>query len=219
VTATTPACSVLIAPTDRLAPLKERTASDSVEVLAFTDTEALKALETIIRRRPQVVAVERLFAASPRGAALINRIKADPKLDHLEIRVVSHDSDYSRVSPRRPTAPAPPALDQRGTRRAQRHRMADAVAAQVDGGLVTLVDLSVVGAQIVSQVKLKPDQRIAMTLPDEVETVNFSATIVWTSFEIPPGGAPRYRAGVNFEDADAGAVDAYCARHRMQAGA
>jgi hypothetical protein len=211
---TTPACSVVIGPPDRLTSIKERTTVDSVEVLAFADTEAIKALETIIKRRPQVVAVERLFAASPRGAALINRIKADPKLDQSEIRVVAHDSDYSRVSPRRPApAPAQP-LDQRGTRRAQRFKMAGEVKAQVDGANVTVVDLSVVGAMILSQAKLKPDQKIAMVLPDDVETVTFNATIVWTSFEIPPGGGPRYRAGVNFEDADAGLVDAFCSRHK-----
>ena len=43
-----------------------------------------------------MVALERLFAATPRGAALINRIKADPALGDTEIRVIAHDSDYSR---------------------------------------------------------------------------------------------------------------------------
>ena len=207
-------CNVVIAPQDRLDPLKERTTVASIEVLAFADTDALRALETIIRRKPEVVSVERLFASSPRGAALINRIKADPKLETSEIRVVAHDSDYSRVSPRRAApAPAQP-LDQRGTRRAQRYRMAGSVLVQVDDSRVTLVDLSTVGAQIVSPAKLKPDQKVTMTLRDDVAAVLFSATIVWTSFEIPPGGGPRYRAGVNFEDADGPAVDAFCSRHR-----
>jgi len=207
-------CNVLIAPHDRLPTLKERTATDSVELLAFVDTEALQALEAIVKRRPQVVSVERLFAASPRGAALINRIKSDPKLNDSEIRVVSHDSDYSRVSPRRP-APAPEQpLDQRGTRRAQRFKVAPTVKVRVDGKGVTLIDLSVVGAQVVSPTALKPDQRIEMALPDEVDVVLFNATVVWTSFEIPPNSGPRYRAGINFEDADASAVDAFCARHK-----
>ena len=79
--------------------------------LAFADTDALQALETITRERPGVVALERLFAATSRGAAFINRIKADPALSSCEIRIVAHDSAYSRVSPRRPgeTAPAAPA--------------------------------------------------------------------------------------------------------------
>src|SRR5439155_1262985 len=68
-------------------------------------------------RRPRLVALGRLLAATPRGAALINRIKADPALAGTEIRVLAHDSDYSRVLPRpgggaaAPSmpAPAPPA--------------------------------------------------------------------------------------------------------------
>ena len=60
------------------------------EVLTFSDNEPLKALEAITARRPNVIALERLFAATSRGAALINRIKADPALAGAEIRVVSH---------------------------------------------------------------------------------------------------------------------------------
>src|SRR5262245_36756572 len=78
--------------------LKERTASDGSELLAFPDSDALRALAVITRRRPAIVALDRAFAASPRGAALINRIKADPSLIESEIRVVSHDSSsYARV--------------------------------------------------------------------------------------------------------------------------
>ena len=208
-------CNVLIAPPDRLPTLKERTATEALEVLAFADTEALQALEAITKRRPQVVSVERLFAASPRGAALINRIKADPKLIQSEIRVVSHDSDYSRVSPRRPAPALAQLLDQRGTRRAQRFKMAGNVQVQLEGKGALLIDLSVVGAQVVSPTALKPDQQVRMALPDEVGIVRVNASVAWAAFEIPPNGGPRYRAGINFEDADAAAVDAFCSRHKV----
>jgi hypothetical protein len=207
-------CTVLIAPIDRLPTLKGPTLDDSTELLTFADTEALRALEAITRRLPKVVAVERLFAASPRGAALINRIKIDPKLADCEIHVVSHDSDYSRISPRRPPPTPERPLDQRGTRRALRSKMAANVNAQLDGNTALLVDLSIVGAQVVSGVPLKPDQRVAMTLLDGTADVRFNASVAWTSFEIPPSGRPRYRAGINFEDADAEGVDAFCARHK-----
>jgi hypothetical protein len=92
-------CVVLIGATELLPALKERTGS-SGETIAFSNLEAVQALETITKRRPGVVALERLFAATPRGAALINRIKADPRLADAEIRVLAHDSDYSRVVPR-----------------------------------------------------------------------------------------------------------------------
>ena len=155
------------------------------EVLIFSDSEPLEAFKAIVSRRPQVVAFERLFAATSRGAALINRIKVDPALARVEVRIVAHDGTYARVSPRR-TPPArwaaagatetavavetiaPPAanLDYRGTRRATRVRMADATATHVDGVLAELIDLSTEGAQILSPTALKPAQLIRMALTD-----------------------------------------------------
>ena len=90
---------MLIGGGEHLPALKERI-NEPGELLAFTDAEALRALEIVLKRRPDVVALERLFAATPRGAALINRIKADPTLVDTEIRIISHDSDHTRVSAR-----------------------------------------------------------------------------------------------------------------------
>lgn len=206
-------CFVLVAPTDLLAALKDRAGAVDGEVLTFADADALRALQTIIQRRPQAVTLERTFAVTPRGAALINRIKADPTLRQSEIRVMAHNSDYLRIVPRA-APPAAPALDQRGTRRAARFKMTPNTQAIVDDKPGTLIDLSTVGAQVVCKVALKPNQRIAMTLNDEVGQVHFNASVAWTAFETLPTGTPRFRAGINFEDADPAAVDAFCARHR-----
>jgi hypothetical protein len=206
-------CFVLVAPTDLLPALKDRAGATDGEVLTFADADALRALQTIIQRRPQAVTLERTFAVTPRGAALINRIKADPTLRQSEIRVMAHNSDYLRIVPRA-APPAAPALDQRGTRRAARFKMTPNTQAIVDDKPGTLIDLSTVGAQVVCKVALKPNQRIAMTLNDEVGQVHFNASVAWTAFETLPTGTPRFRAGINFEDADPAAVDAFCARHR-----
>jgi len=206
-------CFVLVAPTDLLPALKDRAGAADGEVLTFADADALRALQTIIQRRPQAVTLERTFAVTPRGAALINRIKADPTLRQSEIRVMAHNSDYLRIVPRA-APPAAPALDQRGTRRAARFKMTPNTQAIVDDKPGTLIDLSTVGAQVVCKVALKPNQRIAMTLNDEVGQVHFNASVAWTAFETLPTGTPRFRAGINFEDADPAAVDAFCARHR-----
>ena len=203
----------MVAASELLPSLKERAGAINGELLTFSDADALAALQTIVKRRPQVVALERMFAVTPRGAALINRIKADPSLRESQIRVLSHNSGYIRVVPRA-ASPGMPALDQRGTRRAPRFKMADNVAVALDGKSGSLIDLSIVGAQVVSPGGLKPNQRIAMALIDETATVRFNASVAWTSFEMSPSGEPRYRAGINFEDADAAAVDAFCARHR-----
>ena len=200
---------------DLLPGLKERAGALDGEVLTFADNDALRALEAITKRRPAVVALERVFAVTPRGAALINRIKADPALRQSEIRVLAHDSDYQRVVPRTPP-PGAPALDQRGTRRAARFKMAANVMAQVDGKNAILVDLSSVGAQVVSPGALKPNQRVGVALPAESGSVRFDANVVWTAFEIQPKSGPRYRAGLDFVDPGANVelIAAYCERHK-----
>jgi len=205
---------VIVAASALLADLKARAGDGAGELLTFTDAEALTALHTIVKRRPQVIALERMFAVTPRGAALINRIKADPSLRQAEIRVMSHNSDYTRVVPRA-APPGTPALDQRGTRRAPRFKMSEGTVIALDGKSGTVIDLSVVGAQVVSPTNLKPNQRIGVALMDGKTQVRFSASVAWTSFEMSPSGAPRYRAGINFEDADPAAVDVFCTRHKI----
>jgi hypothetical protein len=223
---------VLIATADLLPTLKAKTSNGSSELLAFSDADALRALEAITTRKPALIALERMFASTPRGAALINRIKADPSLRQSEILVVSPDMDFSRFSPRSPgsapagssgsgatlaaVAPAPaaaPPLDQRGTRRAPRYRIAGQVDVLVDGSAAALVDISTVGAQVISNAVLKPNQRVRMGLNDDRGDVRFRAAVAWASFEISPKG-PRYRAGIEFLDANPTNVDAFIARHR-----
>jgi hypothetical protein len=205
---------VLIASAEHLPSLKQR--AEFSDAQAFSEADALKALELISTERPAVVALERLFAATSRGAALINRIKADPSLADSEIRIVAHDSNYSRVSPRRPgdptvavEEPSEPSrnLDWKGTRRAPRFKMTEGIEVLIDGNPATLMDLSTIGAMVVSPTTLKPNQRIRMSLPQEPRAIRFSAGVAWAAFEMPKGKpAPHYRAGIEFFDADADAV-------------
>ena len=228
-------CTVLIAARELLEVLKARMTetADATEILAFTDGDALRALEAITARKPAIIALERIFAATPRGAALINRIKADPSLVDLEIRVVSRDADDRRIAARR--SPPPPAhsgggtaiataaaevaapvrpLDHYGTRRAPRFKVAGEVEVVIDGNAATLVDLSTVGAQVLTTSILKPNQRIRMALPEESGAIRFNAAVAWAKFEIPAQSGPRYRAGIEFLDANTTAVETYCERHK-----
>ena len=100
---------VLIAAPDLMPKLKARAADANAELLTFSDTDALRALEAILKRRPDVVALERLFSATPRGTALINRIKADPTLTQAEIRIISQDGVQAVLASEPAAAPAKPA--------------------------------------------------------------------------------------------------------------
>src|SRR5215218_10267835 len=155
-----PAPAAVIAASNLMPSLRERLADDG-ELVVFPDTEPIQALRAILEHRPSLIVLERLFAATPRGAALINRIKNDPQLGHAEVRVMAHAGDYTRVVAKpsgapppsppapqtgggsavateaRPAAaaaaagPAPRPLDWQGTRRAPRHRIRDGVDIQL----------------------------------------------------------------------------------------
>jgi hypothetical protein len=231
--------AVVIGASDLLSALVERAGLEPDEALTFSDTEPLQALEAITDHRPRLVVLERLFAATSRGAALINRLKSDPALSTLEIRVLSHSGDYSRVIARPAAVPVtvaaartavgssalqPPEsvpqqhLDWRGTRRAPRYRVRAGVELQLDGNPVTVVDVSILGAQVLSPSIIRPDQRVRVTVPRDDGAVRFRAMIAWARFELPrragdPG--PHYRAGVEFVDADAAALEKFCAENQV----
>lgn len=223
--------AVLIAAADLLPAMKSRLAGEARELLGFSDVEALRALEVITTKRPAVVVLERRFALTPRGSALVNRIKADPSLVDTQIRVDQHealptDAPAASAAPAGPgrqaaapagkPAPKPASaqeLDYRGTRRAPRHRIGGTCEILVDGNRGTLIDLSVLGAQLVTPTVLKPNQRVRVTLADDNATIRGTATVVWASFEMPKGSSPRYRAGLDFIEPDGAALNAYIHRH------
>ena len=190
--------TVLIAAADRLAALQQQTELSDAD--AFAETDALKALDAITRQRPSVVVIAQPFASSARGSALINRIKADPSLSTCEIRILEPDG---AVSPAAVDVAAPvAAIDQRGTRRAPRFVVTKYVDVLIDGNPATLVNISVIGAQVTSVLSLRPNQRVRLAIVEAAHPVRFNGVVAWASFEMPKEGpGPRYRAGISFYDA------------------
>jgi PilZ domain len=148
-------------------------------------------------------------------------LKDDPALAGCEVRVVAHDASH-RQGPVRSAAAtaalagAPPPSDSQGTRRAPRMRI-EPVEVLVDGNPAQLIDLSVLGAQVVSSSVLKPNQRVRFTLSDAgLGTVRCQGTVAWASFEMPTGQPARYRAGVEFSNANADAISAFVERHQAR---
>jgi hypothetical protein len=231
---------VVIAATNLMPGLRDRLTEEG-DLLAFADTEPIQALQAILTHKPRLVVLERLFAATPRGAALINRIKTDQQLAHAEVRVMSHTGDYTRVvkqatveapaaagatlgreltsaaaAPAPAIEDAPRQLDWHGTRRAPRYRIRKGVEIQLDGNGAQIVDLSVIGAQVLSPTILRPNQRVRISVPTDDFVMRFRGAIAWAKFELPkPAEPPRYRAGIEFVDADAAAMEDYCNRHKQ----
>ena len=158
---------------------------------------------------------------------------------------MSHSGDYSRVMVKGNPAAAPPApasapaaadapavehaaapaavgteparpLDWHGTRRAPRHRIRSGVEIQLDGNPAQVVDLSQVGAQVLSGTILRPNQRVRVSVPNDDFVMRFRGAVAWAKFELPdPTAAPRYRAGLEFNDADASALESFCQKNKI----
>ena len=165
---------VVIGPADALPSFRDRLDSGA-EVHTFTDAETLEALDHIIRSKPRIVALDHEFSATSRGTALINRIKDDPSLANCEVRVIAHDSALNRVAKRRGPARQARggggrAASRRSISAARDARRACAIArGHRDDGRrqhASLVDLSIVGAQVLSPKMLKPNQRVRLTFTD-----------------------------------------------------
>ena len=88
---------------------------------------------------------------------------------------------------------------------------------RVDGLKTSLVDMSIMGAQVLSAPVLRPNQQLTITLPDVGNSfLSVSAHVAWSTFERPrnpPQPRPYYRAGMEFTDAAAQALEAFCKRH------
>ena len=215
--------------------LRQQLATED-EVQTFTDHEVREAVEFIATARPAIVAIEEAFAVSARGEALIGRITDDPALMACDVRVLSREprppaaaqptASGSTMAPTTPSdsssptaapaavATAQPALDQRGTRRAERVRVASGVPVTVDGNAAELVDLSAVGAQVVSKIVLRPNQHVRLALPEGKRSLRFAGSVVWATFEMPQGQQPRYRAGLKISGIEGESLQSFAERHR-----
>ena len=207
---------VVIGPERTLPTLRARFETGG-RVHSFTDAEAIEALEHIFRHRPRIVAIEREFSGTSRGAALIGRVKDDPSLAECEVRVVAHDASPRSSGVRRPPLPdaeLPPKALQQGVRRAVRVRIAEGVEVLVDGDPAQLIDLSVLGAQVVATFALKPNQRVRVSFADARGVVRCLGSVAWASFEMPKNLPPRYRAGIEFTGDNAESISLFCEKHR-----
>ena len=222
-----PVPTVVIAPPAHLGSLKQR--DEFKDALIFADTDALRAFEAIARQNAKVVVLDGTFAGTSRGAALINRIKADPLLTECDIRVLGYDDvrapegvDASadradaeaeltavaiRDSPARPIIPDAPVATPTATRSEMGR-----VELLIDGTAATLVELSTTGAQVVSTASLKPHQRVRLTLSGATALV-VNGAITWAMFEMPASG-PCYRADIVFVSPDTTRIAAFIEANR-----
>lgn len=209
---------ILIARSECMPALRKRLAAE-VGVRIFTDSDSLRALRVILERRPKVVALDPSFAATARGAALIARVRADPTLATVDLRVLTEDETNLPVLLGQPLNSVDEAtitkasrpLDQYGTRRAPRFAMKSDTVTIVNGEPSRLVNLSITGAQVLCPVRLQPNQGIRIVLLDGDRETRLRGSIAWSALEFA-GADSNYRAGVEFTDRDDQRLEVYCLR-------
>jgi hypothetical protein len=195
--------TVLIGSEPLLAAWSAR-AGQTTEVIPVAITDGLEAAtETIGSSQPEVVVIEQAVAASASGATLMKTLHNERYLRGIEVRLLPPDraadvltSGPGELHPQTWLNVLAQALPPRPERRAPRVRATADERAFIDGQPVTLIDLSTVGAQVRSDVVLKPRQRIRLVLPPERGSLRAVAVVAWSTFEIGP--TPTYRAGVAF---------------------
>lgn len=208
---------ILIAKSEIVGALRNRLGADPSAHI-FADTDSLIALDVIVSMRPKVVGLDPSFATTSRGAALIARVKADPELAGVDLRILVEDETHlpvllgqQAVSADVAMATGSRPLDRCGTRRAPRFRVRADTTTLVNGEPSRLVNLSATGAQVLTPIRLQPNQAIRMVLLAEGGDLRIRANVAWSSLEVASNGL-KYRAGAEFVDPDAQWIDAYCTR-------
>lgn len=204
----------------------------------FTIGNLASAMESIRAHQPKLVAVDALFAQTPPGVAFVDRVEKLAIADG-DIRLIARLEGRWVTTPRgsgtgkvvaselavaaasapavvRASAPAVVAAQMvaLNTRRAPRFLLRDSLDAVVENGSASLVDISVLGAQVVSQPVLRPNQKIKIALPDTGDMLHVAAHVAWSTFEKPKLVTDaHYRAGIEFTGAAREALEDYRRRH------
>ena len=228
--------SIVIADPGSMAAIRD-TASLPGRLMPFPSASLGSAMESVRAYRPKVVAVDAALAQTPSGAAFLDRIE-QLNIAKSILLLVEHDGRWM-TAPRgaaaqgvtpssgggrgshasKPVVAAPvvaPAVRAEvvSTRRVPRFLVRDSLDIVVESGCAHLVDLSVLGAQLVSLPVLRPGQKLKVALPDTGDMLTVVAQVAWSLFEKPQiQSEPHYRVGLEFTDAAQVALEQYRRRH------
>ncbi|HSL21053.1 MAG TPA: hypothetical protein VK886_05920 [Vicinamibacterales bacterium] len=198
---TTPGSAIILMRSELVARMRQHfEADDSIAV--FDASEVIPSFAVVAAKAQMLLVVGHLFAELPAGFEFLERFREVNAT--AEIRVLSSDAAGTPLVLHQPVT-RPAHLGLRSTsqplrrmpaRRAPRTEMPPDAAILVNGVPVRLVNLSPLGAQVLSPYVLRPGEQIHVRLP---ERTRVRATVVWSTFELSGAQrAPLYRAGLEF---------------------
>lgn len=213
--------TVLVADPQRMAAVRDGLPLPG-RVLRYSSSNLASVFESIRANQPGLIVLDAVFLQTPAGRGFIERINqlSIPRLvlqsavfDHGHWTMSSLDAE-PKVAPAAPSERIIAATAGLDTRRAPRFLAQDIAEAIADGSTIEVVDLSVLGAQVISQPLVRPNQKLRVGLPDATGTIQLTGSVAWSVFEKPAKAAePHFRVGMEFSDATREALDDYCRRH------
>jgi len=214
--------TVVVADPQRMTALRDGLPTPG-RVLRYPTSNLASALESIRANQPGLIILDGNFLHGEFGHGFLERINnlGLPKVvlqqavfDHGHWTMVPLDQKPPEQRPadnQRVVAVKSAGLE---TRRAPRFLVKDIADAIADGAPIDVVDLSVLGAQMISQPMMRPNQKIRVGLPDPNGPIQLFASVAWSVYEKAANKpAPHFRVGIEFSDAEKDALDEYCRRH------
>jgi hypothetical protein len=93
--------------------------------------------------------------------------------------------------------------------------MKPVVEARINGAPGQLINLSVTGAQVVAQIRMRPTEKVRLALTDATTELRLTGAVAWANLEISARGVQQYRAGLELCSADEEVMERYCQRNRQ----
>ena len=211
--------TVVVADPQRAAAMRDGLPTPG-RVLRYTTGNLASVFESIRANQPGLIVLDAVFLNTPPGRSFLDRIE-QLHLPRVVLQAAMFEKGHWTMGSivQQEPAPAPIAGPERvvagvDTRRVPRFLAQNIAQALAEGSAIRIVDLSVLGAQMISYPILRPDQRIKLRLPDDRGMLDLAASVAWSTFEKPAQAAsPHFRVGIEFKDAVREALDDYCRRH------
>jgi hypothetical protein len=214
--------TVVLADPQRMTALRDGLPTPG-RVLRFPTSNLASAFESIRANRPGLIIFDGAFLATEAGQGFVMRVHGlnIPKLV-VQQAVFDHGHwtmtgiDQAQPEQRPADSPRIVAVKMSGldTRRAPRFIVQTVAQAIADGSPIEVVNLSVLGAQLISDPIVRPNQKIKVGLPDPGGAIQLTASVAWSVYEKSPAKAqPYFRVGVEFSSPEQEALAEYCRRH------
>jgi CheY-like chemotaxis protein len=153
------------------------------------------ACEAIDRRVPDLILLSGEMPVHDE-VHLISQLRARPRTALVEVQLASAFAEQFKTPDRRSAC---------------RIVNVDWATIVIDGSNASLIDLSLLGAQVVSSEILQPRRPLQVVLEGNQQTVRCHAGIVWSAFDVlQPTETPCYRAGLEFKDASQSLLERLC---------